>query len=136
VPWDDVAVPGEGAVDVFGRSVHRLAQRLALLLPADPGFTLLDQARPYDPGVRRWRDRLIFRNGVQLFGPVTVPPDLAGRAGLSAGRPVACYADSALQPSRARRRHEATIGDAELLLRALADRLGGATHPSPLRPGG
>jgi hypothetical protein len=57
---------------LFDRSASKLSGRTTLLLTADPGDALLDAARLYDPEVRRWHGRLVFRNGVLLFGPVAV----------------------------------------------------------------
>jgi hypothetical protein len=70
---------------LFGHSAERLADRTALLLTADPGEALPDAARLYDPQVRRWARRLVFCNGVLLFGPITVTPKIEQRAGLPAG---------------------------------------------------
>ncbi|HET9897940.1 MAG TPA: hypothetical protein VFQ44_23670 [Streptosporangiaceae bacterium] len=108
------------------RSAGKLQGRTTLLLTADPGDTLLDAARLYDPHVRPWRGRLIFRNGVLLFGPVPVTPELAQQAGLPAGMAVAYYADAALQRHRERRSGEAKKFDGDRLVRGLADRLGGS----------
>lgn len=107
------------------RSAGRLSGKTALLLTADPGDALMEAARLYDPGVRPWRGRLIFRNGVLLFGPVTVTPQLEQEAGLPAGMAVAYYADAALQRHRERRSGEAKQFDGDRLVRGLADRLGG-----------
>lgn len=112
-------------MSLFDRSASRLPGKTTLLLTADPGGALLDAARLYDPGVRPWRGRLVFRNGVLLFGPVTVTPQLEQRAGLPAGMAVAFYADAALQRHRERRSGEAKQRDGDRLARGLADRLGG-----------
>lgn len=110
---------------LFDRSASRLPGKTTLLLTADPGGALLDAARLYDPQVRPWRGRLIFRNGVLLFGPVPVTPELEQQAGLPAGMAVAYYADGALQRHRERRSGEAKQFDGDRLVRGLADRLGG-----------
>lgn len=115
-----------------------LASRPVLLLPADPGPALLEAARLYDPGMREWggrlaRHRLVFRNGVLLFGPITMTPELAGQAKLPAGAAVAWYADAALQRRQEQRGEADKRGDGERLVRALARRLGGSTHPAKLQ---
>ena len=110
---------------LFDRSASKLSGRTTLLLAADPGDALLDAARLYDPGVRSWHGRLVFSNGVLLFGPVTVTPELEQQAGLPAGMAVAYYTVAALQGHRRRRSDEAKQFDGDRLVRGLADRLGG-----------
>lgn len=120
---------------LFDRTPSRLAAGPALLLPADPGPALLDAARLYDPQLRHWRSRLIFGNGVLLFGPFEVTPRLREQAGLPPDTAVAWYAASSAQDQRGRRTHEAKMADGELLIRGLAARLGGSLFPGPsLRP--
>jgi hypothetical protein len=121
---------------LFDRSAGKLAAGPTLLLSADPGPALVDAARLYDPGVRRWNllGRLVFSNGVLLFGPVAVTPGVAQEAGLPAGTGVAWYARAALQGHNERRSHEAKQDDGERLVRGLATRLGGTTHPARLQP--
>jgi len=120
----------------FDRSASKLAAGPTLLLSADPGPALLAAARLYDPGVRQWSllGRLIFANGVLLFGPVEVTPAVAQDAGLPAGAAVAWYGRAALQAHNQRRSHEAKEDDGEKLVRGLAARLGGTTHPAKLQP--
>ncbi len=121
---------------LFDRSAGKLAAGPTLLLSADPGPAVLDAARLYDPGVRHWNllGRLVFSNGVLLFGPVEVTPGAAQEAGLPAGTGVAWYARAALQGHNERRSHEAKQSDGERLVRGLAARLGGTTHPARLQP--
>src|SRR5215467_1615149 len=118
----------------FDRSASKLSGKTTLLLTADPGGALLDAARLYDPGVRPWRGRLVFRNGVLLFGPMTVTPELEQQAGLPAGMAVAYYADAALQSHRERRSIEAKQSDGDRLVRGLADRLGGTVKYTGAAP--
>jgi hypothetical protein len=117
---------------LFDRSASKLSARTTLLLPADPGGTLLEAARLYDPDVRSWHGRLVFRNGVLLFGPVPVTPKLEQQAGLPAGMTVAYYTGAAVQRSSQERDHEAKQFDGDRLVRGLADRLGGTvTYAGP-----
>ncbi len=115
------------------RTGAKLATGPTLLLPADPGPGLLGAARQYDPGMRRWPGRLIFGNGVLLFGPVKVTPKVAEQAGLPSGVTVAWHAAAALQQASQRRSDDAKHADGELLVTGLAARLGGTVHPRPSR---
>ena len=121
---------------LFDRSAGKLAAGPTLGLPADPGPALFDEARRYDPGVRysTLLRRLIFSNGVLLRGPVKVTPAVTREAGLPEGTALAWYALAALQGHRERRVHDAKAFDGELLVRGLAARLGGTTHPASLQP--
>jgi len=121
---------------LFDRSAGKLAAGPTLVLPADPGPALFDEARRYDPGVRysTLLRRLIFSNGVLLRGPVKVTPAVTREAGLPEGTALAWYALAALQGHRERRVHDAKAFDGELLVRGLAARLGGTTHPASLQP--
>jgi hypothetical protein len=121
---------------LFDRSASKLAAGPTLALPSDPGPGLFDEARRYDPGVRYSKPlrRLIFSNGVLLLGPVKVTPAVAQEAGLPEGTSVAWYALAALQGHQERRVHDAKAFDGELLVRGLAARLGGTTHPALLQP--
>jgi hypothetical protein len=119
---------------LFSRTASRMSGSTTLLLPADPGDALLDAARLYDPDVRHWHDRLVFHNGVLLFGPVTVTPRIEQQAGLPAGTAVAWYARAAMPTSRDSRRADAKLADGDRLARGLAVRLGCATRPGSLQP--
>jgi len=110
---------------LFDRSASKLSGRTTLLLAADPGDALRDAARLYDPDVRPWHGRLVFRNGVLLFGPLPVTPRLEQQAGLRAGMAVAYYTGAAGQRPSERRSHEAKRSDGDELVHGLADRLGG-----------
>lgn len=119
---------------LFDHSADRLTTRTALLLTADPGDALLDAARRYDPQVRRWAGRLVFGNGVLLFGPIAITPKIEQQAGLPAGTAVAWYTGAAAQRTSERRSNDAKVDDGELLVRGLAERLGGTTRPATLQP--
>ncbi|MGF7238747.1 MAG: hypothetical protein ACQSGP_27885, partial [Frankia sp.] len=110
---------------LLNRSASKMAGRTTLLLAADPGSALLDAARLYDPNVYRWHGRLVFSNGVLLFGPVPVTPKLEQQAGLPPGMAVAYFTGAAGQTSRKRRPHEAKQRDGDGLVQGLAARLGG-----------
>jgi hypothetical protein len=110
---------------LFNRTAGKLDGRTVLLFPADPGDALTQAVRLYDPGVRSWPGRLLFANGVLLYGPVTVTPKLQQQAGLPEGMAVAYYAGAALQSHAERRTHEDKEGDGDLLVQGLASRLGG-----------
>ena len=110
------------------RTADKLSSRTKLLLAADPGSALLEAARQYDPAVREWHGRLVFRNGVLLFGPVEITPKLEQQAGLPAGTAVAWYTGSALQPTKEERSHDSKVDDGDNLVRGLAERLGGTAQ--------
>jgi hypothetical protein len=110
---------------LFDRSGSKLSGKTTLLLAADPGNALMDAARLYDPDVRSWPGRLIFRNGVLLFGPVPVTPKLEQQAGLPAGMAVAYYVVLAMQSHRDRRPDDSKQRDGDKLVQGLAQRLGG-----------
>jgi hypothetical protein len=119
-----------GLINRPGKLAAKLATRTTLLLPADPGATLLDAARLYDPQVRRLRDRLIFQNGLLLIGPVTVTPEIERQARLPAGMAAAWYIGAGGLSSSQRRSHEAVVSDGDDLVTGLADRLGGTVQYS------
>jgi hypothetical protein len=117
--------------DRSGRTAGKLTAGPTLLLASDPGEGLTETARLYDPQLRAWHGRLVFGNGVLLFGPITVTPQLTEQAGLPASAAVAWYADAALQGHRERRPDDAKRVDGESLVLGLAARLGGSVHPWP-----
>jgi hypothetical protein len=117
--------------DRTGRTEGKLAVGPTLLLAADPGDGLIDAARLYDPQLRAWHGRLVFGNGVLLFGPVTLTPKLIEQARLPASAAVAWYAAAALQRHSERRPDDAKRADGESLVLGLAARLGGSVHPWP-----
>jgi hypothetical protein len=100
VSWHLGRLNLEARMGWFDRFARKLSSRTTLLLSTDPGGGLLDVARLYDPGARWWHGRLVFRNGVLLFGPVTVTPKLEQQAGLPGGMAVAYYTDAAIQRHR------------------------------------
>jgi hypothetical protein len=110
---------------LFDRTASKLSSRTTLLLPADPGNALMDVARLYDPKVRSWHGRLVFRNGVLLFGPIPVTPKLQLQAGLPPGMMVAYHTGTAAQQSREQRAHSAKQRDGDKLVQNLAGRFGG-----------
>jgi hypothetical protein len=114
---------------LFDRSKSKeLSTRPSLLLTADPGDALLDAARRYDPEVHPWHGRLVFGNGVLLFGPIEVTPKMQQEAALPADASVAYYTGVAAQRTSERRAESAKQDDAQKLLHGLAVRLGGKTH--------
>jgi hypothetical protein len=119
---------------LFNRTASTMVGRTTLLLPTDPGEALLDAVRLYDTDVRRWHGRLVFSNGVLLHGPVAVTPKVEQQAGLPPGMAVAWWAGTAVQNIEDRRPVEAKLADGECLVRGLAVRLSGITHPAHLQP--
>jgi hypothetical protein len=89
---------------------------------------ILDLLRLYDPAVRVLRKRFAFSNGVLLFGPIAVTPEIAQEAGLAGSTVIAFRAGIALQRHRSRRPAASKWTDAERLLHGLAVRLHGAIH--------
>jgi hypothetical protein len=116
---------------LFGGMAKRLASRPAVLFAVDPA-EMADAVTGYDPGVRVRGDRLVFGNGVLLYGPVEITPEITSKAGLPAGMTVAYYASIAVQSKAERRPDDDKWEDAGRLIRGLAARLGGAIHdPRP-----
>lgn len=116
---------------LFDRTEAKLKAGPTLLLPSDPGPAFLETLELYDPEVRRWHGRMVFSNGVLLFGPVEVTPKLAESAGLPSGAAIAWYAHTALQRHSRRRPDVQKQGDGQRLLLGLVARLGGTIHPAP-----
>ncbi len=117
---------------LFGNEAKRLASRPAVLFAADPADGMADAVTRYDPGVRVRGDRFVFGNGVLLYGPVEITPEIAGKAGLPGGMAVAYYASTAVQGKAERRPDDDKWQDAGRLIRGLAARLGGIVHdPRP-----
>jgi hypothetical protein len=116
---------------LFDHTNAKLTAGPTLLLPSDPGPAFLQALQLYDPEVRRWHGRMVFSNGVLLFGPVEVTPKVAESAGLPAGVAVAWYARAAVQRTSERRTDTQKHADGERLVLGLAARLGGTVHPAP-----
>ncbi len=113
---------------LFDRTATYLAKGPTLLFTADPVDPLTDLLKLYDPSVRVRGDRLVFANGVLLYGPIDITQELAVQARLPAGMAVAYHAGVAIQSHRERRPDEAKWRDAHLLVRGLAKRLDGTVH--------
>lgn len=110
---------------LFRSTAKLLATRPAVLFPADPADAMADALTAYDPGLQVRGDRFVLGNGVLLYGPVEITPELAGKARLPGGMTVAYYASIAVQGKAERRPDDDKWQDAERLVRGLAARLGG-----------
>lgn len=113
---------------LFDRTAGRLARGPAVLFPADPADGMAEAVLRYDPAAVVRSDRFVFRNGVELHGPVQVPLDLASQAGLPGGLAAGYYADIAEGGTGRSRPDSLKWQDAERLIRGLAARLGGTVH--------
>lgn len=118
---------------LFDHTDDKLKAGPTLLLTSDPGPAFLETLKLYDPDVREWHGRMVFSNGVLLFGPVEVTQKLADSAGLPlpGGAAVAWYARAAVQRHSERRTDPQKHADGERLLMGLAARHGGTIHPAP-----
>jgi hypothetical protein len=115
-------------VALFDRTAARLAHGPAVLFPADPAGGMVEAVLRYDPAAVVKSDGIAFRNGVHLYGPVTVTPDAARQAGLPGGLTAGYYAAIAEGGSGRSRPDSLKWRDAERLIRGLAARLGGTVH--------
>lgn len=113
---------------LFHSTAKLLASRPAVLFPADPADAMADALTSYDPEFQVRSDRFVLGNGVLLYGPVEVTPELAGKAGLPAGLTAAYFTSIAMQGKAERRPDDDKWADAERLVRGLAARLGGTVH--------
>jgi hypothetical protein len=121
--------PTEGMrMGLFDHTAKRLAKGPTLVLAADPADALADLLQRYDPALRARGDHLVFGNGVLLYGPIEITPELAAKAGLPGGLATAYHASILPQAKRPGRPEDATRQDAERLIRGLAARLGGSVH--------
>src|SRR5260370_23448996 len=87
---------------LFDRTATYLAKGPTLLFTADPVDPLTDLLKLYDPSVRVRGDRLVFANGVLLYGPIDITQELAVQARLPAGMAVAPPAGGAPPSPRGR----------------------------------
>jgi hypothetical protein len=113
---------------LFDRTPGHLARGPAVLFPADPAGAMAEAVLRYDPAVAVKSGRFVFRNDVQLHGPVEVTPDIARQAGLPAGLAAGYYAGIVGGGSSRSRPDSLKWQDAERLIRGLAARLGGTVH--------
>lgn len=112
---------------LFNHTAKRLADRPSVLFPAEP-TALADLLHRYDPGMSSSPDKLTFNNGVRLYGPIQVTPDLERKAKLPPGMTTAYYTVVAFGSEARGRPEDAMWQDAERLIRGLAARLGGTVH--------
>ena len=113
---------------LFDPVAGHLARGPAVLFPADPAGAMAEAVLRYDPAVGVHGGRFVFRNDVQLHGPVEVAPDIARQAGLPAGRATGYYATIVENGTSRSRPDSLKWQDAERLIRGLAARLGGTVH--------
>jgi hypothetical protein len=113
---------------LFDRTAARLARGPAVLFPADPAGAMAEAVLRYDPAAIVKSDRIVFHNGVHLYGPVGVTPEVARQAGLPGGLTAGYYAAIAEGQTSGSRPDSLKWQDAERLIRGLAARLGGTVH--------
>ncbi|GIH47393.1 hypothetical protein SAMN05421833_11753 [Microbispora rosea] len=108
---------------------RRLRRGPTLLLPYAPDpATVLETVRLHDPQAGPYGRGFKIGENVELRGPIELTPELAARAGLPAGWGAAFFArtiDSEAGGDFAR---------PSLLVRGLAERLGGREHPECQEP--
>ena len=113
---------------VFDHTAERLARGPAVLFAADPTDGMAEAVLRYDPQAGVKGGKFVFHNGVQLYGPVRVTPDVARQARLPAGMTAGYYADILPGGTSRPRPDSLKWQDAERLIRGLAARLGGTMH--------
>ena len=113
---------------LFDRTAKHLARGPAVLFAGDPADAMAGAVLRYDPVAGVQSDGFVFRNQVQLHGPVAVTPDVARQAGLPAGLATGYYATIAESGTSRSRPDSLKWQDAERLIRGLAARLGGTVH--------
>jgi hypothetical protein len=113
---------------LFDHTAKRLADRPSLLFPAGPADALAGLLHRYDPAMSSSPDKLVFANGVRLYGPIQVTPDIERKAKLPPGMTTAYYTVVAFGAGANGRPDDAMWQDAERLIRGLAARLGGTVH--------
>src|SRR5260370_25210030 len=97
---------------LFDRTATYLAKGPTLLFTADPVDPLTDLLKLYDPSVRVRGDRLVFANGVLLYGPIDITQELAVQARLPAGMAVPPPPGRAHSSRREGRAHRGQMGGA------------------------
>jgi hypothetical protein len=115
---------------LFDHTAKRLRDRPSLLFPTDPAGALTDLLRQYDPAMTSSGERLAFGNGVRLYGPIQITPDIERKAKLPPGLTTAYYTVIAYGGEARNRDDDVMWQDAERLVRGLAGRLGGTVHDS------
>ena len=113
---------------LFDRTAKHLARGPAVLFPAHPADAMADAVLRYDPAAGVQSGKFVFRNDVELHGPVEVTPDTARQAGLPAGLAAGYYATIVGSGTGRSRPDSLKWQDAERLIRGLAARLGGTVH--------
>src|SRR5215472_13396338 len=113
---------------LFDHTAERLARGPAVLFAADPADAMAEVILRYDPQASVESDMFVFHNGVQLYGPVRVTPEVAVQAGLPAGMTAGYYAAIVEGGTGRPRPDSLKWQDAERLIRGLAVRLGGTVH--------
>ena len=113
---------------LFDRTAKHLARGPAVLFPADPAAAMADAALRYDPAAGVQSGKFVFRNHVELHGPVEVTAEAARQAGLPAGPATGYYATIAESGTGRSRPDSLKWQDAERLIRGLAARLAGTVQ--------
>ena len=113
---------------LFDHTAERLARGPAVLFAADPADGMMEAILRYDPQAGVQGGTFVFHNGVQLYGPVRVTPDVARQAGLPAGMTAGYYAAIVEGGTSRPRPDSLKWQDAERLVRGLAAWLGGTVH--------
>jgi hypothetical protein len=98
-----------------------------VLFASEPGDALAGLLRRYSPAARPRGDRLVFGNGVWLYGPVEITPEIQSKAKLPPGHTVAYY--TRVSGAAKSDGLEGLVSqDGERMVRGLAARLGGTVH--------
>jgi hypothetical protein len=113
---------------LFDGTAARLARGPAVLFPADPADAMAEAVLRYDPAAVAKSGRFVFHNGVHLYGPIVVTPEVTRQAGLPGGMTAGYYAAIAEGETSRSRPDSLKWRDAERLIRGLAARLGGTVH--------
>lgn len=113
---------------LFDRTAKHVANGPTLLLAPESIAALDALLKTYAPDLWAHNGHLALRNGVRLYGPVEVTPDLAKKAGLPVDSGVAYYTGTGGMLKREERPEEAKLLDGEWLVRGLAARLHCVKH--------